>query len=151
MFHSKAVSVISTVLLSASDEPTPARPFFPIKTVLAAINHAPNQKDAKMNQDVLWAKASYSNCPHAICCFLKVVFTTGSFGFRQHRVQVTVGCPHSLHTAAVLSTRGRRNLAPCFHCLCPCLRIRGYVPPPIVTCQCGRKCASVHLLWLAED
>ncbi|KAL3152002.1 hypothetical protein ABBQ32_001122 [Trebouxia sp. C0010 RCD-2024] len=91
LFHSKAVSVISTVLLSASDEPTPARPFFPIKTVLAAINHAPNQKDAKMNQDVLWAKASYSNCPHAICCFLKVVFTTGSFGFRQHRVQVLRG------------------------------------------------------------
>lgn len=73
LFHSKAVSVISTILLSASDECAPARPFFPIKTVLAAVNHAPNQKDAKMNQDVLWAKARYSNCPQPFCHILKLV------------------------------------------------------------------------------
>lgn len=76
LFHSKAVSVISTILLSASDEPTPARPFFPMKTVLAAINHAPNQKDAKMNQDVLWAKASYSPLPSC-------------------RLPCLLGCPHN--------------------------------------------------------
>ena len=66
LFHSKVVSVICTILLSASDEATSAKPFFPINTVLAAINHVPNQKDAQKNQDLLWGQASCCNCHAAI-------------------------------------------------------------------------------------
>lgn len=58
LFHSKVVSVISSILLTASDEPAPARPFFCIKTVLAAINNVPNQRDAQKNKDILWTQAS---------------------------------------------------------------------------------------------
>lgn len=66
LFHSKVVSVICTILLSASDEATSAKPFFPIDTVLAAMNHVPNQKDAQKNKELLWGQASCCNCHPAI-------------------------------------------------------------------------------------
>ena len=71
LFHSKVVSVICTILLSVSDEATSAKPFFPINTVLAAINHVPNQRDAQKNKDLLWGQASYCNCHLAIDFALK--------------------------------------------------------------------------------
>ena len=67
LFHSKVVGVICTILLSACDEATSVKPFFPINTVLAAINHVPNQKDAQKNKDLLWSQASCCICHPAIC------------------------------------------------------------------------------------
>lgn len=65
LFHSKVVSVICTILLSASDEATSAKPFFPINTVLAAMNNVPNQKDAQKNKELLWGQASCCHCHSA--------------------------------------------------------------------------------------
>ena len=58
--------MICTILLSASDEATSAKPSFPINTVLAAINHVPNQRDAQKNKDLLWSQASCCSCYLAI-------------------------------------------------------------------------------------
>ena len=58
LFQARIASVISSILLAASDESAPARPFFPIKTVLAAINSLPNQRDSQKNKHILWSQAS---------------------------------------------------------------------------------------------
>ena len=96
LFHSKVVSVICTILLSASDKATSAKPFFPINTVLAAINHIPNQKDAQKNKDLLWGQASVpatamlpfffalkaqASLPsEQLCCCQAVLGANGSIG-----------------------------------------------------------------------
>ena len=57
LFAQKAVSTIGTILLTAADEQEPARPFFPVKTVLAAILRLAGQNNQK-NLDRLWGQAS---------------------------------------------------------------------------------------------
>ena len=57
LFAQKAVSTIGVILLTAADEQEPARPFFPVKTVLAAILRLAGQSTQK-NLERLWGQAS---------------------------------------------------------------------------------------------
>ena len=57
LFAQKAVSTIGTILLTAADEQEPARPFFPVKTVVAAILRLAGQSTQK-NLERLWGQAS---------------------------------------------------------------------------------------------
>lgn len=52
-YMKKAVSTIGYILLTASDEPVPARPFFPTSTVLTTITQLPGHSTQK-NNDILW-------------------------------------------------------------------------------------------------
>lgn len=52
-YMKKAVSTIGYILLTASDEPAPARPFFPTATVLTTITQLPGHS-AQKNNDILW-------------------------------------------------------------------------------------------------
>ena len=60
LFLQKVVSIIGYMLLTASDDSPPARPFFPVKTVLAAILRVPGQTPQK-NEELLWGQVRLDN------------------------------------------------------------------------------------------
>ena len=68
LFTHKAVTTIGHTLLTAADGMEPIQPFFPVKTVLAAISKLPAHKKS----DMLWGKASFC-CIVIVSCCLKLV------------------------------------------------------------------------------
>ena len=77
VYAKRAVSTIGYILLTASDEPAPARPFFPTSTVLTTITTLPGHSTQK-NNDILWLQVLLPTvlvlrCDITMLCLLKPV------------------------------------------------------------------------------
>ncbi len=58
LYAQKALSIIGYMLLTASDQPAPAHPFFPTAIVIAAIFRLPGQTTQK-NKDILYGQVHH--------------------------------------------------------------------------------------------